>query len=224
MSTRFWRTLLIGTPERRSSVAALVAVCTLLVPAMAEAQFGPRDRGDRPGLGNQRWENAQQNAYDRGFREGLRLGDEDARRGRDFRLEAHDVYRDADRGYQSRYGSRDVYRNSFRQGFSIGYRDAYQRGRTIGNGRSERRDDRVARGQGGYQEPAFARGYSDGFEKGLDDGRDRDRYDPVGHNAYREGDEGYYGQYGSRDVYRNNYRSGFRSGYEDGYRDGTRRR
>ena len=31
----------------------------------------------------------------------------------------------------------------------------------------------------GYQEPAFARGYSDGWEHGVDDRRDRDRYDPV---------------------------------------------
>jgi hypothetical protein len=227
MSIRFWRTaltgtperrslvltgtperrslVLTGTPERRSLVAALVAVCTLLTAPMAEAQFGRRDRDDRPGLGNQQWENARQNAYDRGLREGLQRGQEDSRRGRDFRLEAHDVYRDADRGYQSRYGSRDAYRNVFRQGFSTGYRDGYQRGRAIG-GRSDRRDDRVSRAQGGYQEPAFARGYSDGFEKGLDDRRDRDRYEPVGHKAYREGDEGYYDQYGSRDVYRNNYR------------------
>ena len=109
MTTRFWR-----------NIAALIAVCSLLAPALAEAQFGRRDRDARPGVGNERWENGQQNGFDRGFREGLRLGEEDSRRGRDFRLDAHDVYRDADRGYQSRYGSREVYRNSFRQGFSTG--------------------------------------------------------------------------------------------------------
>ena len=74
------------------------------------------------------------------------------------------------------------------------------------------------------QEPATARGYADGYERGLDDGRDRDRYDPVGHRNYRSGDLGYYRDYGPREAYRNNYRSGFRQGYEDGYRDGARGR
>ena len=76
----------------------------------------------------------------------------------------------------------------------------------------------------GYQEPAYARGYSDGFSRGLSDGRDRDRYDPVGTRDYRDADNGYFGGYGSRDAYRNNYRAGFRQGYEEGYRDGARYR
>ncbi len=74
------------------------------------------------------------------------------------------------------------------------------------------------------QEPASARGYSDGYQRGLDDGRDRDRYDPVGHGNYRSGDTGYYRDYGPREAYRNNYRAGFRQGYENGYRDGSRGR
>ena len=76
----------------------------------------------------------------------------------------------------------------------------------------------------GYQEPASARGYADGFQRGLDDGRDRDRYDPVGSRDYRSADQGYYRDYGARDAYRNNYRSGFRQGYEEGYRAGARGR
>jgi hypothetical protein len=76
----------------------------------------------------------------------------------------------------------------------------------------------------GYQEPAYARGYSDGFTRGQSDGRDRDRYDPVGSRDYRNGDNGYFGRYGSRDAYRNNYRAGFRQGYEEGYRYGARYR
>ena len=73
-------------------------------------------------------------------------------------------------------------------------------------------------------EPAFARGYSDGWDRGLGDGRDRRRYDPVRHGDYRSADDGYTREYGSKDAYRNNYRAGFRQGYEDGYRDGARRR
>src|SRR5437773_3578644 len=33
----------------------------------------------------------------------------------------------------------------------------------------------------GYQEPAFARGYADGFTLGRGDNRGSKRYDPVGH-------------------------------------------
>jgi hypothetical protein len=74
------------------------------------------------------------------------------------------------------------------------------------------------------QEPASARGYADGYKRGLKDGRDRDRYDPVGDGAYKSGEPGYYRDYGPREAYRNNYRSGFRQGYENGYRDGSRGR
>lgn len=74
----------------------------------------------------------------------------------------------------------------------------------------------------GYQEPAFARGYDDGYARGATDGRGRNRYDPVKDKDYRTGDVGYAATYGSRDAYRNNYRAGFRQGYEDGYRDSTR--
>jgi flagellar biosynthesis/type III secretory pathway protein FliH len=74
----------------------------------------------------------------------------------------------------------------------------------------------------GYHESAFTRGYGDGYERGLADGRGRRRYDPVDSRDYRNADAGYSDSYGSRDAYKNNYRAGFRQGYEDGYRDGTR--
>ena len=73
-----------------------------------------------------------------------------------------------------------------------------------------------------YREPASARGYADGYEEGLRDARDRDRYDPVRSRDYREADQGYYREYGPRDAYRNNYRFGFRQGYDTGYREGRR--
>ena len=67
-------------------------------------------------------------------------------------------------------------------------------------------------------EPAFARGYSEGYRQGVSDAKRRERYDPVGSRDYRDGDQGYAASYGSRDAYKNNYRAGFRQGYEDGYR------
>jgi hypothetical protein len=73
-----------------------------------------------------------------------------------------------------------------------------------------------------FEEPAYARGYADGRARGLQDGRNHERYDPTGSREYRNADQGFQESYGSRDAYRNNYRAGFRQGYEDGYREGTR--
>jgi flagellar biosynthesis/type III secretory pathway protein FliH len=70
----------------------------------------------------------------------------------------------------------------------------------------------------GYQEPAFARGYADGLERGRSDGRAGKRYDPAAHREYRDADQAFDESYGSRDAYKNNYRAGFRQGYEEGYR------
>lgn len=97
--------------------------------------------------------------------------------------------------------------------------DAQGRGRGIG--RSGGTPPGVTRG---YQEPAFGRGYADGFRHAQDDRQDRQRYDPVGHRDYREGDQGFYRSYGSRDAYKDNYRAGFRAGYDAGYRDVSGRR
>ena len=175
---------------------------------------------------------AQNNAaFERGYREGIQHGADDARDGQRSEPERDRIYRDGDSGYNSRYGDREQYRNEFRRGFTSGYREGYYNVR--GDGRY-RRDDRVYQGRRdgiygpgpgrtrGYQEPAFARGYSDGWEKGADDGRDRDRYDPVRHGDYKDAGNGYERSYGSKDAYKNNYRSGFRQGYEEGYRSGTR--
>ncbi len=75
----------------------------------------------------------------------------------------------------------------------------------------------------GYNDPAYERGLADGYDAGIDDARDRDRYEPRRHRRYRSGDNGYRGWYGPRDYYRNSYRQGFLAGYERGYRDAWRR-
>jgi hypothetical protein len=187
------------------ALLGIVASVALTPPAAADPLTAVQDRG---------WYQHVQNRsqYDRGYREGYQDGERDGRRGRGA---------DVDRDARFRRGSLD-----FQAGYLDGYRAAYdrfrpsvravpRRGGLLGYGRGP--------GRGGYQDPAFARGYSDGYERGLDDGRDNDRYDPVRHGDYRDGDEGYFGGYGSRDAYKNNDRAGFRQGYEEGYRDGTRR-
>lgn len=105
------------------------------------------------------------------------------------------------------------------------------RGRARGpdaNAAISRQQDTPARGRGNpsriYQDAANLKGYESGWDLGLADGRDGERYDPVRHRDYRNADRGYASSYGSRDGYKTKFRTGFRQGYEDGYREGTRTR
>jgi hypothetical protein len=81
-------------------------------------------------------------------------------------------------------------------------------------------------GYGGYGNRAntvpYQNGYRDGVEKGREDGRDRDSFDPVRHSRYRSGDRGYDRRYGSKDQYKLVYRDGFEAGYNQGYREQNR--
>jgi len=135
---------------------------------------------------------ASQAQFDRGFRLGVRAGETDARRGERFN------YND-ERDWQ-RAGSR-----AFRDGFERGYSDGDRRG---------------GYGGGVYADPATAAGFEDGYRQGVDDARDRDRFDPVRAKRYREGDRGYDRRYGTREQWKVAYRQAFRAGYERGYREG----
>ena len=85
------------------------------------------DRYDRNGHygrvdRNELYRVAQQN----GYREGLRHGQDDAYRRRDFNYEHDSEYRDATSGYRSEYGNRDEYRRAFREGYRQGYEEGYR--------------------------------------------------------------------------------------------------
>lgn len=84
--------------------------------------------------------------------------------------------------------------------------------------------NRYPNGGYGYERVSFDNGYRDGYEKGLEDLRDNDRYDPSRHAWYRSASRGYDSRYGTRDEYSNRYRDGFRAGYEDAYRGAAGRR
>ena len=196
-----------------SSLITALTLAALISPLTIDtlhAQARPRqNNGVRAGQ--------SPDPYDLGDREGARQGEQDARRGR-FDLDNDRAYREGDRGYNRRFGTRDAWRDRFRAGYENGYRSSVDRLRGASNRQPGRRGGDGRQPPRSYQEPAFARGYADGYEEGLSDGRDRDRYDPVGSRDYRDGDQGYYAGYGSRDAYRSNYRSGFRQGYDDGSR------
>lgn len=194
-------------------ILAGAAVVVMAAAGPAQAQFGQPPRVSS-------WPAPQATAdYNRGFEQGVKEGQQDARKNR-----AYQAYPNGNSRKQS-----DI---NFRQGFEAGYRSGFDQVRNERAYRDERRDDRRddrrdgnynGRRAPGYQEPAVARGYSDGYQRGLDDSRSRHNYDPVGERDYREADQGYYSGYGSKDAYKNNYRAGFRQGYEDGYRQANRR-
>ena len=190
MALRTWKPLL----------AAVICIATA-APLAYAAQYGRT----RPEIRRQ----SSDNTYDRGYRDGLRQGETDARTGRPFGGTLFSDRRD--------YGN----------GFIDGYRTGYDRQSAIAASRG-RYDARVVQQQRpnvrGYREPAFAAGFDNGYEKGVSDGRDGDRYDPVRHRDYRDAERGYRDNYGSKDAYRTNFRAGFRQGYEEGYRSGARNR
>ena len=120
-----------------------------------------------------------------------------------------------------------------------GYNDRYGNGRydrdyPNGDDRYENRGgnrtwseavrDRIesSRGGNGYSNVPYDTGYRDGLEKGREDARDGDSFDPVRHSWYRSGNRGYNDRYGTRDQYRLAYRDGFESGYQQGYRANRR--
>jgi hypothetical protein len=166
-------------------------------------------------------------AYDRGFREGRIEGERDARSRDAFRYQDERDYQRADVGYDRRFGSLDRYRTYFREGFADGYSEGYRRYAPGYDGRYGDGRYGPPYGDRGYGYPqgrdqryvsAFDNGRRDGFEKGQEDARDRDRYDPRRHKWYRNAERGYQSAYGSRDRYRDEYRRGFIAGYEQGYR------
>jgi hypothetical protein len=167
-------------------------------------------------------------AYRTGYDEGLRAGEEDARRGRNVDYNRHDEYRDGDRGYRGEVSRRE-YRDVFRRGFVDGYNDSFNR--YSRNARypygypapAPYPDGRAIPRYGAYGSQAAQNGFRDGYDQGRSDARDGDRYDPVGASRYRKGDHDYDKRYGSKDEYKREYRAGFERGYDQGFREIRRR-
>ena len=235
----------------RYLLAPLFGVAALALPTWAHAQSGllinPADAqyADAQAPYNQ----IRRDAYDYGYREGARAGEQDARRGERFNFEDEREYRNGDGGYHRQYGDRDRYRQTFRSGYAAGYSDGYRRyggyngrdgrygqrdprggygdpryGGVYGDPRYGGRDPRYGGGYGsGYYSLAFDNGSRDGYEKGREDIRKNRSFDPLRHSWYRSGDRHYERQYGSRDEYKNIYRRGFQQGYERGYQEGRYR-
>jgi flagellar biosynthesis/type III secretory pathway protein FliH len=237
-----------------SFIAPLAASILIALPAAASAQIPGWQSvaGNSPGASARYAEAAQapyfearRTAYDRGYREGIKEGEKDARRGDRFAFQDEKEFQRADRGYNRNLGDRERYRQVFRDGYAAGYSDGYSRNSRYGRSGAYGRPGTYGRQgpygqqgpygswggpntgrypQGGYYSPAFDNGTRDGYEKGLEDARKNRSFDPVRHSWYRSGDRHYDDDYGSRDQYKNVYRQGFQRGYERGYQEGRYRR
>ena len=211
----------------------LSALCLLAVFTLA------RDHDDR-----RAYQPAYRSGYDNGYSLGYNHGLYDRNHRARFNYDCRE-YRQADYGYQRTYGHRDQYRGGFQAAFQLGYRDGFD-GRAlrssyfgVGYGHGYQRSG--FRGEfafgysnGSYRDYdnrygyAFDVGRQNGHERGLEKGRkdfDRGRsFDPTRHDAYRDADDGYHGDYGSKAVYRDGFRQGFEEGYRQGYGYGGYRR
>jgi hypothetical protein len=228
------------SPRRHLVLAALALAAT---PIGALAQGSPRDaqmQTQRAQTERVQWTEPAQRAqlqalYRQGWEQGQRAGLEDARRGQPYRFTDEADFRRTDavlsqRAYTIRH--RDEYRRGYSDGYNSGWtsygRAAGPSGRggpyyspRPGWGAPPWSDRSGGRGTARF-DLAYQNGLSDGYERGMEDARDRNRFDPISEGRYRDGDRGYEREYGPKDVYKANYRAGFRQGYEEGYVDAQR--
>ena len=84
-----------------------------------------------------------------------------------------------------------------------------------------RRDDNGSYGNNGYGNNVYRMaqqyGYQDGLNKGAEEAREGDRYNPQGTSPYRSASNGYDRSYGNREQYKQIYRQAFLQGFDQGY-------
>jgi hypothetical protein len=183
------------------------------------AEYGPDDF-------RAPYADAQRAAFDNGYRDGRKRGEQAARDNRPFDIQRERDYRNAEGGYNRSLGDRNRYRDTYRGGFTQGYREGYQLRDARSSFPRGRRDDNRGWGYGGNDAyrgtasyGAYQNGASDGYKKGLDDLNDRKRPDVTRQKWYRSGDHDYDSRYGSKETYRIEYRRGFEEGYNRAYRE-----
>lgn len=215
---------------KRLFLVPVFGLAALALSVTAHAQSGGWLDASRPAYAadeRQGYNDSRRAGYENGFREGVKLGERDGRRGANYAYRDDRAYQRADKGYHRSLGDVDRYRQSFRSGFVAGYSEAYQRYGRNTRGRDGRWSNGGYQGQyprgGGFANPAFQAGASDGYEKGVEDADKRRSFDVLRHKWYREGDRHYEGRYGSREQYKDIYRQGFKEGYERGFREGRYR-
>lgn len=231
-------------PLTKAALTLAMAVgIGLATSAPAQAQHRndhPHDR-DYYGYGrNDIYQMARQN----GYHDGVEHGREHRLERKRYDPTGTRHYKDATDGYRSGSGDKDTYKQAYREGFRRGYDEGYYgRGRSSGydpyyqddpyyGDDRYRRDDPYNRGdrrQGDYgyyggrndiYRIAQENGYRDGITHGAEHRSESKRYNPTSTRHYKDADDGYRSEYGSKDAYKQAYRDGFQRGYDEGFRRG----
>jgi hypothetical protein len=122
-----------GMSKSRIFAAATLALGVLASTSACATGYAYGDRGRYGDRGY--YADVERRAYDNGFREGVRAGENDARDNRRFDPSRHGDWRDADDGYRREYGDKNYYRRTFRNGYEAGYQQGFRR---FDNGRYRR--------------------------------------------------------------------------------------
>jgi hypothetical protein len=199
--------------HRYATAGLFVTGLLIAVPTAARAQESWRYGAD--------YRTFEQQAYDNGYREGIAQGEMDARARVAFSFARNRDYRDADAGYRGG-GDLSDYRPMFRRGFEAGYTEGYDRRARESGLATPRAGEPYPAPSTALLNPAAQIGFQDGYDVGRNDSRDRETYDPVRADRYREADHKYDRRYGTREEFKHAYRLGFEQGYEQGYRVGRR--
>lgn len=180
--------------------------------------------------------NPKQYAYQAGYQDGVRYGEDARAQGYRHNYQSED-YRRADRGYDRSMGEHDDFQKDYRKGYKTGYDDGFNgrrsseyNGYDLGSGNNGydpySRDPRNGpyggygngRGRYGYAGGAQDFGYRDGRLMGEKDRRSRKDFRPEKNENYEHADHGYRREFGSKNSYKEQYRQAFVQGYQDAYR------
>ena len=116
------------TLKRMLPAALAIGVLASTAACATGYAYGDQGRYGRPGdrgYGSYRY--GERVAYDNGYRDGIKAGENDGRRGRRYEPSRHGDWRDADDGFRREYGDHNLYRRNYRVGFEQGYSQAYRR-------------------------------------------------------------------------------------------------
>jgi hypothetical protein len=147
------------------------------------------------------YSDARRVAYDNGYRDGVKRGEQAARDGRQFDVERERDYRSAESGYNRAYGDRARYRDDYRGGFQQGYRDGYGR-RAGGSGYPSQYPQYPSQYPSQYP-GTYPRDSRGGILGGVLGGYGRN------------GNDGYYGRTSGYGAYQNGAGDGYKKGLED---------
>ena len=186
--------------------------------------------------------NARQYAYQAGYQDGIRYGEDARAQGYRYDYKNSEDYRRADRGYDPSMGEHDDFQKSYRNGYKSGYDDGFNGRRNsqyYGYGQGpgnygydpNSRDPRngpyrdngngyengYGNGRYGFNGGARDFGYRDGTIMGEKDRRNGKDFRPEKNESYEHADHGYRREFGNKNYYKAEYRRAFVQGYEEAY-------